>query len=183
LQRHRAESSVAAVVSDLARAGAHRALGEPRARRWAERVAAQWQALGGASRPSALSHADFTAANILFTGDRVSGVIDWASGSRSGFPLVDHFTLAYYLRTKRFGVPRARAVAQLLGGDRSDVVGVALEQSLDAIGDAARLRGAAVVTTVAIRAVRALAAGRVEDADALEAALATAAPGGLEAAS
>ena len=175
--RTRGDAPIAAIPAELARASAQPAGSrDPRIGRWTGRVIAAWEDIDRTSRPTSLSHADYTAANLLFRGDAVSGVIDWATGSRSAFPWVDHLTLAYHLWTKRLGVPRREALRRLLAGDTTDAVGQALEASLRDGGCQASTRRAALATMSAIRALRALHAARPADADGFEADLAAIAP-------
>jgi Phosphotransferase enzyme family len=59
--------------------------------------------LATTSTPRTCVHGDFWFGNILFTGDQISGVIDWEAGSASGEPLRDlvRFALTYALYLDR----------------------------------------------------------------------------------
>ena len=63
--------------------------------------------LASASTPRTVVHGDFWAGNLLVTGDRITGVVDWASGELSGEPLRDvaRFVLSYSLYLDRHTRP------------------------------------------------------------------------------
>lgn len=85
--------------------------GEHRARA-AERLLAPLAGrLASAATPRTVVHGDFWAGNLLVTGGRVTGVVDWAAGRLSGEPLADvaRFALSYSLYLDRHTRP-GRAV-------------------------------------------------------------------------
>jgi Phosphotransferase enzyme family len=95
----------------------------------AEQIAARWPAdpraaalaaelgplaarLAAHAVPRTVVHGDFWAGNLLMTGGKVTGVVDWASGEMSGDPLRDvaRFALSYALYLDRHTRP-GRGVA------------------------------------------------------------------------
>jgi aminoglycoside phosphotransferase (APT) family kinase protein len=67
--------------------------------------------LASAATPRTVVHGDLWAGNLLVTGGRVTGVVDWAAGRLSGEPLADvaRFALSYSLYLDRHTRP-GRAV-------------------------------------------------------------------------
>ncbi len=82
--------------------------------RQADEVAAQLThlaaRLASASTPRTVVHGDFWAGNLLVTGDKVTGVVDWAGAELSGEPLRDvaRFALSYCLYLDRHTRPGRR---------------------------------------------------------------------------
>jgi len=68
--------------------------------------------LARAARPTAV-HGDFWAGNLLTTGGRVTGVVDWEAGSTRGDPVSDlvRFALTYALYLDRHTAPGRRVPA------------------------------------------------------------------------
>ncbi len=88
-------------------------------RRWPDHPATQILArelprlqarLAAAEVPRTVVHGDFWPGNLLMTGDRVTGVVDWASGQLRGDPLRDvaRFALSYALYLDRHTRPGSR---------------------------------------------------------------------------
>jgi len=66
--------------------------------------------LARAPAPRTAVHGDFWAGNLLVSGDRVTGVVDWEAGSTCGDPVGDlvRFALSYALYLDRHTRPGAR---------------------------------------------------------------------------
>lgn len=98
------------------------------------RLARVYGRLGSARTPRTAVHGDFWFGNLLVDGDRVSGVIDWESGSPSGEPIRDlvrfALTFALYLdRHSKVGGPVSGH-----RGLRADRWGAGIEYAIDGQG-------------------------------------------------
>jgi hypothetical protein len=84
--------------------------GHPRLERALARLVAASSHLGDQTIPTTVVHGDFWFGNVLVADGRVTGVVDWESGSGSGCPLRDlaRFALSYSLYIDRHGRPGRR---------------------------------------------------------------------------
>jgi aminoglycoside phosphotransferase (APT) family kinase protein len=99
-----------------------------------DRLAAIHERLGGNLVRRSVVHGDFWPGNVLLTGGRVSGVVDWEAGCLTGEPVRDlmRFALMYALYLDRRTRPgrRVKGHRQL----RADAWGAGVDYALDGHG-------------------------------------------------
>jgi hypothetical protein len=84
--------------------------GDPQLDELLARLSAIHTRLRTTSTPRTAVHGDFWFGNLLFVGDKISGVIDWEAGAASGEPVRDlvRFALTYALYLDRHSQPGHR---------------------------------------------------------------------------
>jgi hypothetical protein len=68
-----------------------------------------------------VSHGDFWPRNVLFEGDRITGVVDWEGASESGSPFADLFTMAilFYQTPPMWAAESNRELERAFRGSRA----------------------------------------------------------------